>query len=114
MARSPAPAGNDVRSGQRVLSVLLYSDDSEVRASVRLAVGRRPAPDLPVVRWTEVATEAAVLAAVDAGGLDVLVLDGEAVPAGGVGLWKQLKGEIYRCPPVLVLIGPPPGAWLPP
>ena len=76
---------------------------------MRLAVGRRPAPDLPEVRWTEVATEAAVLAAVDAGGLDVLVLDGEAVPAGGMGVCKQLKDEIYRCPPVLVLIGRPAG-----
>src|SRR3954447_1522618 len=112
MASSPAPAGNDARSGQRALSVLLYSDDSEVRGAVRLAVGRRPAPDLPEVRWTEVATEAAVLGAVDAGGLDVLVLDGEAVPAGGMGLCKQLKDEIYRCPPVLVLIGRPADAWL--
>src|SRR3954465_1190991 len=112
MASSPAPAGHEARSGQRALSVLLYSDDSEVRASVRLAVGRRPAPDLPVVRWTEVAAEAAALAAVDAGGLDVLVLDGEAVPAGGMGLCKQLKDEIYHCPPVLVLIGRPADAWL--
>jgi DNA-binding response OmpR family regulator len=112
MASTPAPAGHDARSGQRALSVLLYSDDSDVREAVRLAVGRRPAPDLPEIRWTEVATDAAVLSAVDAGGLDVLVLDGEAVPAGGMGLCKQLKDEIYRCPPVLVLIGRPADAWL--
>jgi DNA-binding response OmpR family regulator len=112
MASTPAPAGNDARSSRRALSVLLYSSDSEVRATVRLAVGRRPAPDLPAVEWTEVATEAALLAAVDAGGLDVLVLDGEASPAGGMGLCKQLKDEIYRCPPVLVLIGRPADAWL--
>jgi len=98
MASTPAPAGNDARSSRRALSVLLYSDDSDVRGAVRLAVGRRPAPDLPEVAWTEAATEAAVLSAVDAGGLDVLVLDGEAVPAGGMGLCKQLKDEIYRCP----------------
>jgi CheY-like chemotaxis protein len=112
MASTPAPAGTDARSSRRALSVLLYSDDSEVRAAVRLAVGRRPAPDLPAVEWTEVATQPAVLTAVDAGGLDVLVLDGEASPAGGMGLCKQLKDEIYRCPPVLVLIGRPADAWL--
>ena len=42
----------------------------------------------------------------------VLVLDGEAVPAGGMGVCKQLKDEIYRCPPVLVLLGRPQDAWL--
>src|SRR4051794_41674134 len=110
MARSPAPAGNDVRSGQRVLSVLLYSDDSEVRGAVRLAVGRRPAPDLPEVRWTEVATEAAVLAAVDAGGLDVLVLDGEAGPAGGEGGGQEPQEENYPRPPRVGLLRPPAGA----
>jgi DNA-binding response OmpR family regulator len=94
------------------LRVLVYSDDANVRQQVILALGRRPAPDLPEVRWTEVATEAAVLSAVDAGGLDVLVLDGEAVPAGGMGVCKQLKDEIYRCPPILVLIGRPQDAWL--
>ena len=112
MASTPAPAGNDARSSQRALSVLLYSDDADVRAAVRLAVGRRPAADLPEVAWTEVATEAALLSAVDAGGLDVLVLDGEAVPAGGMGLCKQLKDEIYQCPPLLVLTGRPQDAWL--
>jgi len=112
MASTPATAGHDAPSNQRVLSVLLYSDDADVRAAVRLAVGRRPAADLPAVAWTEVATEAAAVAAVDAGGLDVLVLDGEAVPAGGMGLCKQLKDEIYHCPPVLVLIGRPADAWL--
>jgi DNA-binding response OmpR family regulator len=112
MASTSAPAGHGAASTQGALSVLLYSDDADVREAVRLAIGKRPAPDLPPVRWTEAATEAAVLSAVDAGGLDLLVLDGEAVPAGGMGVCKQLKDEIYRCPPVLVLIGRPADAWL--
>jgi DNA-binding response OmpR family regulator len=114
MTSTPAPAGSapEAAGDRRPLAVLLYSDDADVRAAVRLAVGRRPAADLPVVEWTECATEAAVLSAVDAGGLDVLVLDGEAVPAGGMGMCKQLKDEIYECPPVLVLIGRPQDAWL--
>ncbi len=92
--------------------MLLYSDDADTRAAVRMAVGRRPAPDLPAVEWIEVATEPAVIDAVDRGGLDLLILDGEAAPAGGMGVCKQLKDEIYDCPPVLVLIGRPQDAWL--
>ena len=97
---------------ERALRVLLYSDDSQTRAAVRLAVGRRPAPDLPAVEWTECATADAVIAHADAGTVDLMVLDGEAVPYGGMGLCRQLKNEIYNCPPVLALTGRPQDAWL--
>lgn len=90
----------------------LYSDDSETRAKVRRAVGRRPAADLPLVRWSEFATVPALIRAVDSQHFDVLVLDGEAAPSGGLGLCKQLHDEIYNCPPVLVLTGRPQDAWL--
>jgi DNA-binding response OmpR family regulator len=94
------------------MKVLVYSDDVNTRNEVRLALGRRPAPELPRVEILECATEPAVIAAMDAGGVDVAVLDGEAVPAGGMGVCRQLKDEIYRCPPVLVLIGRAQDAWL--
>jgi DNA-binding response OmpR family regulator len=94
------------------MKVLVYSDDVNTRAAVRLALGRRPAPELPRVEILEIATEPAVIAAMDAGGIDVAVLDGEAVPAGGMGICRQLKDEIYRCPPVLVLVGRPQDGWL--
>jgi DNA-binding response OmpR family regulator len=97
---------------ERTLKVLLYSDDVETRSTVRLAVGRRPAPDLPRVEWIECATEPAVIERMDAGGIDVAILDGEAAPAGGMGVCRQLKHEIYRCPPVLLLTGRPQDAWL--
>jgi DNA-binding response OmpR family regulator len=96
----------------RTLTVLLYSDDATVREQVRLAVGRRPAADLPPVEWIECATEPAVVAVADSGKADVLVLDGEAVPYGGLGISRQLKNEIYRCPPILVLTGRREDAWL--
>ncbi|HEY3603364.1 MAG TPA: hypothetical protein VGL04_01735 [Sporichthyaceae bacterium] len=97
---------------ETTMKVLVYSDDVNTRAAVRLALGRRPAPELPRVEIFEVATEPAVIAAMDAGGIDVAVLDGEAVPAGGMGICRQLKDEIYNCPPVLVLIGRPQDGWL--
>ena len=94
------------------LRILVYSDDRNTRELVRLALGRRLHPDLPPLDYTECATEPVVISTVDAGGLDLLILDGEAVPAGGMGICRQLKDEVYRCPPVLVLIGRADDAWL--
>ena len=94
------------------LAVAVYSDKSTTRDKVRRAVGRRPAADLPLVRLEDYATLPALLRAVDAGGFDVIVLDGEAAPAGGLGVCRQLKDEIFDCPPVLVLTGRPQDAWL--
>ncbi|MEW2450041.1 hypothetical protein AB0896_21160 [Streptomyces parvulus] len=97
---------------QATATVLVYSDDSNTREQVRLATGRRPAPDVPVVEFVECATAAAVLKELDKGGIDVCVLDGEAVPMGGMGLCRQIKDEIFMCPPVLLLIARPQDAWL--
>ncbi|EYR64745.1 chemotaxis protein CheY [Actinotalea ferrariae CF5-4] len=94
------------------LRVLLYSSDPTTREAVRMAVGRRVARDLPPIEWVEVATAEVVISTVDAGGLDLLVLDGEAAKNGGMGLCRQLKDEIFRCPPVLLLVGRPQDAWL--
>ncbi|MCP3817421.1 hypothetical protein NLX86_04485 [Streptomyces sp. A3M-1-3] len=93
-------------------TVLVYSDDSSTREQVRLAAGRRPAADVPPVEFLECATMPAVLKALERGGVDVCVLDGEAVPAGGMGVCRQIKDEIFHCPPVLLLIGRPQDAWL--
>ncbi|NEC86866.1 hypothetical protein [Streptomyces sp. SID12501] len=97
---------------QPTATVLVYSDDSNTREQVRLATGRRPAPDLPVVEFLECATPAAVLKELDKGGIDVCVLDGEAAPMGGMGMCRQIKDEVFACPPVLLLIGRPQDAWL--
>ncbi|MGA8047751.1 MAG: response regulator [Dermatophilaceae bacterium] len=94
------------------VTVLLYSDDLTTRDTVRVAVGRRPARDVEVVSWTECATPAAVVTEVERGGYDLLILDGESSPMGGLGLTRQLKNEIFDCPPVLVLTGRPQDGWL--
>lgn len=97
---------------QPTATVLVYSDDAGTREQVRLATGRRPATDVPEVQFIECATLPAVLKELDRGGVDVCVLDGEAVPAGGMGVCRQIKDEIFQCPPVLLLIGRPQDAWL--
>ena len=92
--------------------VLVYSDDVDTRAYVVDALGRRPHPDLPPFEYVQVATEPVAIKTMDAGGIGLAILDGEAVPAGGMGVARQLKDEIYRCPPLLVLTGRPQDAWL--
>ncbi len=92
--------------------VLVYSDDRSVRQQVRLALGRRVAADLPEIDVLECATYQAVLRALQAGGIDLLILDGEAVPLGGMGLARQVKDEIANCPPVLLLVARVADAWL--
>jgi len=94
------------------LTVLVYSDDASTRDSVRLALGRRPAADLPAVEYVECATEWAVVERLRRGGIDLAVLDGEAVPAGGLGVCRTVKEEIFSAPPVLVLLGRPQDEWL--
>lgn len=107
MSRMSAPA-----AAPRQISVLLYSDDVTVRDAVRLGVGRRPSREVEVSSWRECATHAAVVEAVETNRFDVLILDGEATPMGGMGLCRQLKNEIFQCPPVLVLTGRVQDSWL--
>ena len=94
------------------LRVLVYSDDSDVRQQVILGLGRRVHPDLPELEYLEVATEPVVWQLLDAGGIDLAILDGEATPAGGMGIARQMKDEIYQAPPALVLVGRPQDNWL--
>lgn len=92
--------------------VLVYSDDEAVRHAVRTAVGPVPAPELGRIEWVECSTGPEVLARVDAGGVDLAVLDGEAWPTGGMGLAKQMKDELRDCPHTLVLIARRVDTWL--
>ena len=96
---------------EEILTILLYASNRATREDVRLALGRKVAADLPHVRVLGVATQPALLTAMDAGGIDIAILDGEAAP-GGMGLCRQLKDEIVRCPPILLLIGRRDDAWL--
>ena len=94
------------------VKVLVYSDDVNTRSQVVLALGPRPHPDLPRVEYIEVATEPMVIEHLDSGVIDLAILDGEAAPAGGMGIARQAKDEIFNCPPVLVLTGRVEDAWL--
>ena len=97
--------------------VVIYSDDSDVRASIKAALGSKLASDLPI-ETTEFATADALrqyIDQTDAKGqvrADLLILDGEAAPEGGLGVARQLKDEVFNCPPVMVITGRKEDAWL--
>jgi DNA-binding response OmpR family regulator len=106
-------SGTDTGARMRVL---VYSDKAETREQVMTAIGRRPAADVPKVEFVEVATAPVVLRKLGstdpAERIDVAVFDGEAAPVGGMGLCRQVKDEIFRCPPVLLLVGRRDDGWL--
>jgi DNA-binding response OmpR family regulator len=97
---------------QPTSTVLVFSHRPAVRDAIITAVGRRPAPDLGRVRFLEAEGIAEVLAAADAGEVDLAVLDGEAQPTGGMGLSRQLKNEIEDCPPIIVTVRRQDDRWL--
>lgn len=99
-------------SEHKPLRVLIYSDDRDVRAAIISALGTRPHPDLPPFDYLEVATEPVVFQHLDDAKADLVILDGEAVPVGGLGIARQMKDEIYNAPPVLVITGRPQDVWL--
>jgi len=90
----------------------VYSDNPRTREQVRLALGKRIHPELPEIEYVDVATAPMAISQMDAGGFDLAILDGEATPAGGMGVAKQVKDEIDDCPPILVLTGRADDAWL--
>ncbi len=100
------------RLPSRPLRILVYSDNPRTREQVQLALGKRVHPDLPELTYVEVATPPMVIRQMDEGGFDLVILDGEATPAGGMGIAKQLKDEIADCPPILVLTGRADDKWL--
>ena len=100
------------------IRVVIYSDDSAVRSAVISALGRKIAADLPAHEVIEFATAPALRAFVDRRDVtgkfkaDLFILDGEAVPEGGMGVARQLKDEVFNCPPVLLITGRKEDAWL--
>lgn len=105
-------------ASQKQLRIVVYSDDMTVRAHIAAALGTRVAPDLAPHTITEFATGPALRLYVDGQArkgeldIDLFILDGEAAPEGGMGIARQLKDEVFNCPPVLVITARKEDAWL--
>ncbi len=95
------------------LILALYSDDSTVRSSVIAALGKQLDKDLPLHEIKEFATADALRLYVDSKKqVDLFILDAEAVPEGGMGVCRQLKDEVFNCPPVLLITARTSDNWL--
>ncbi|MGH3660337.1 MAG: hypothetical protein ACRDT8_02635 [Micromonosporaceae bacterium] len=92
-------------------TVIIYSDDPGIRDRMRTAVGRRPARDVRV-EYLEAATSAEVMALVEENDVDLLLLDGEAWPAGGLGIARQLRDELEDSPTTCVVLARAADRWL--
>src|SRR3712207_7786334 len=86
LTAAPAATTLGAVSDAAPATVLVYSSRPDVRAAVRTAVGRRPAADVGPLTWVECATGEDVVDTVDAGGVDLCILDGESQPTGGLAL----------------------------
>jgi DNA-binding response OmpR family regulator len=100
------------KMGDQSMRILVFSHKPEVRESIINAIGRRPATDLAKVDYVEVSGIGDVLSEMDAGQVDLAILDGEAQPTGGIGLTRQLKNEITDCPPIVVAVRRKDDRWL--
>jgi DNA-binding response OmpR family regulator len=85
-------------------SIIIYSDDSAVRTAMKAALGRRTSD--------EFATGDALRAYMEENSVDLIILDAEATPEGGMGVSRQLKDEVFECPPVLLITARADDAWL--
>lgn len=114
---SPLASPIVTRAAHRVsvyapLKVLVYSSDRATRRRITLAFGHFPVEAPAPLEIVEAATAPAVLDMVQSGQPDLIVLDAEASPYGGIGLAKQLKDELLGFVPIVVLTRRPDDGWL--
>jgi len=108
-----------------IARIAIYSDDSSVRQAVKAGLGSRLGSSAALqtggvfeIETIEFATADALRQFVDQTDtkgevrVDLFILDGEAVPEGGLGVARQLKDEVYNCPPSIVLIARQSDSWL--
>ncbi len=99
-------------SGQpRRLTVLVYATSPHTQDRVLRALGEYPAPGI-AIDAVALNSDQATMARLDAGGVDLVILDGEAAPSGGMGVARQIKDEIDYPPPVVLLVARRDDAWL--
>ena len=104
---------DDSQKSEGELSIVIYSDDQSVRESIKKALGKRVSKVHPEHRIMEFATGPALKSyAAGKAAIDLFILDGEAVPEGGMGIARSLKDEIFNCPPTLIVTGRKEDAWL--
>jgi DNA-binding response OmpR family regulator len=98
-------------AGPRRLTVLVYASNPQTTDRVVRALGEHPSPEVSI-DVVPISNGEAAIARLDAGGVDLAILDGEAAPSGGMGLARQIKDEIDNPPPVVLIVARRDDAWL--
>ena len=104
-----SPMSNPVASNP---VLLVYSHRPEVRERIITAIGRRPAPDVGRVNYLECSGVHEVIMAIDAQAADIVILDGEAQPTGGIGISRQIHQEAAVIPPIVLVVRRADDRWL--
>ena len=92
-------------------TVLLYSHNPAVRKAMRSAIGDNPAADVHI-EYVESADYAETVRLIDDYEVDLMLLDGEAQPAGGLGVARQLRDELEDPPTSCVVLARSADEWL--
>lgn len=92
-------------------SVILYSDNPKVRHNMRQAIGNRPANDV-TIEYLEATSYDEVVRQIDTYEIDLVLLDGEAQPAGGMGIARQLGDEFDEPPTTCLVLKRAADKWL--
>lgn len=87
------------------LRAVVYSDDNSLCRYVVGSLGS-------TTHLIFVASYSALLAHAIAGDVDLVILDSDATPAGGVDVARHLKQQAADCPPILLVVARAADAWL--
>lgn len=97
----------DVATTSVTAHVIVYSHRPTFATQVMFDVGTRPAPGLTIT-YEQYATHDDLQRRLDHSGefgpVDLCILDGEAAPAGGLGISRQFKNERSDCPAMVVVV----------
>jgi len=93
-------------------SILLYSDNPNLRREVRQAVGDTIGAGNVAVQWAEVATAEMAMMLTRDDTFDLIIGDNETAKLGGTGLTRQMRNELDWEPRVLLLLARQQDAWL--
>lgn len=94
------------------VSILVYSDDANVRREIMTAAGNRVAKGQAGIVWKEVATPEMVMFEAEQTSYDLLILDAEAPKLGGMGLGKMVHDEVDAGVPFILYVARPQDEWL--
>lgn len=98
-------------AGTATYTVLLYSNRQVVRDRMRQAIGTRPAAGM-LVKFLDAANYDECIKILDQVDVDLVLLDGEAQPTGGIGIARQLHDEIDVAPPICLVVARSADRWL--